>query len=187
MFNIDSRNILILFSPGRRGNFLKNCFTLADDCADSRLKLNNDKLSLYLDAPWGHVDGLPNWSHKRIDEADNCEKYVHCGHFFEINDAPFGSDNTHIIKIRNNQDLERNLELEEFDNQQDAKHYEQSTLPDMFSSFEYDNFDYDILIDQERIKKKILSISDKISWNINETQVDRYLDYYFKQVISQGG
>jgi len=95
MFNNSAENIVIIFLPNTRGNFLKNCLTFSTNTADSSLKNTSlesrlkeykkrveETPSLSKEPPYGpgHTDSLSGDSRERLNLADYSERYIHASH-----------------------------------------------------------------------------------------------------------
>lgn len=192
MFNHTAKQLFILFEPGRSGNFLKNCFTLSKDCADSSYSMNANKLKDYTNLTSRkslsntHYDKLYNFSVERFRKADRCIKYVHCGHFFEFHNIfMFNKNNSFIIKIKNDVPVisSRTGLYNSFDSPEDAKCYSTDFLPDIFKDVKNTSIDYSELTDNSKIIKIIMNISDEINWEVDPVDLKKYVNWYFENVL----
>ena len=195
MFNHKAKNIIILFSPGRKGNFLKNCLTFADDCADSSYKQNTKKLEHYTtiqprpswwsekhtkEEPggWGkgHVDFLENWSVQRFKEAEDSEKYVHCAHIKDLSHAnPLPFKNYYTIKIKND------IHIQDYN---DAE-YNDDSFPQFVLGDKKIIFHFIILLAKAKLIDEIKKIDKEIDWNINFEHMKKYINYYYEKITER--
>ena len=186
---------MILFSPRRRGNFLKNCFSLSKDCADARYKINDSKLITYTennsrnrrDILRAHVDNLGNRSPRRFKEADWCEKYVHCGHIHEWKkNIPIHPTNYYTIKIKNDipmYDTILGSIISQHDTPEDIEYYSNNLFPPFVKSKTNIIINYSDIISKSTIYKKLLEIDEMLEWNINKDDLSTYIDWYFQTIL----
>jgi len=95
MFNDDANNTIIIFNPGTRGNFVKNCLTFTKNTADSSYKNSpyKKRLEICLEnvvsnplitdkPPYGPGHAFDETHSKH--ESDYAENYIHSGHLSSI-------------------------------------------------------------------------------------------------------
>lgn len=113
MYKFNSTNIVILFAPGSRGNFLRCCLTLSPNTADAAFKMSSiqHRLNTYIantvipvsskSPPWGpgHMDKYLNFDFCRFRAADSADRYIHCAHLLEIPKVKSGSDHVECVPL----------------------------------------------------------------------------------------
>ena len=175
MFNNNARNVTILFPPNARGNFVKNCLTLATNTADSSLKCTtlNERLIVYKSALENnniigpaHIDGYFNWSPERLYDADYANRYIHCSHCFEtpqydqIAQIPFATSYV-VITVP-------------------VGYYSDRAFLDRFTQCStWHDLPYDDILDKDKFISHCLSIVNECNVEI----ISEYYDLYYCKFI----
>ena len=169
-------NIIVLFAPNARGNFVKNCLTFSNNTADATYKNTHisNRLRTYVhalntnsaDEP-AHIDDYNNYSEERILNADYADNYIHCGHVFELPQwdeiETMAFNNKHYIVITTTQGL-----------------YNDYNFIDRFTkTTEWYNLPYADILIKEVFLEHCKNINNQLDLNL----VSDYYDMYYKKSL----
>jgi len=209
MINSSAEVIVIVFLGGTRGNFVRNCLTFSDKTADASLHTSNydTRLKIYKKAvnkspaeiqkhPWGpghaYDDDLSNYADERFDDASPAERYILCGHLYQIpqesvNDiiteaiVPFTKKFVFITLSKDEIHLFQNTTKNTCDANEANIYCDFDYITQFVNGAEWYNLPYKDILEKDKFLEHCLNIDEKCNISIIS---DYYNSYHSNCIIN---